>query len=160
MSEQKHSPEPWRIHVQNGGTRYVDTLTGANHYDSDYIAVVGGAMLPTEENDFEDDDGVICDNAQYYAKPISAENARRIVACVNACAGIATQTLELTSVGYIKDHLDNYQKLAILVKRLIENAHIFPSAMEVDCYEFDGEEWADEAEALLKACGVLVVING
>lgn len=71
----KHTPEPWR-------TGNVSTTVVA---DSDDGLHITGATGP--------------DALEYYggnliAESVSEENARRIVACVNACAGIPTEELE------------------------------------------------------------------
>lgn len=86
MSGDKHSPEPWR--VEQGSMRDIETATGTT--------VVWG----------HDD----------YSEPTMSEaNARRIVACVNACAGMSTEALE-------GDALDRLVHLAIEAEAYLANA--------------------------------------
>lgn len=60
----KHTPGPWALHCD--GTS--KTLTGADHYNEPYVAVVGS------------DGKVVCDNAHYYAQQVSREDMRLIAA--------------------------------------------------------------------------------
>lgn len=64
-----HTPEPWRI----GRTG----ITGA-------VSIVAGDRPPT----------LVTEVIQSCTDQPAMENARRIVACVNACAGIPTEELE------------------------------------------------------------------
>lgn len=78
------SPGPWALHRQPG-ERYTPTLTGAAHYDTDYIAVVANveAINPDESDDAEEmvyRKGVVCDNAGYYAQPVMENDAAFIAA--------------------------------------------------------------------------------
>ena len=57
----------WHLHIQPG-EKHTKTLTGAAHYDEDYVAVVDEAG------------NVVCDNAQFYAVRVSIEDARLIAA--------------------------------------------------------------------------------
>lgn len=70
----KHTPEPWHIE-ENGYDEWTLEIRDANRT---MIAAIG--FLGT------------------YSEP-NTENARRIVACVNACAGISTETLEKMDFG-------------------------------------------------------------
>lgn len=54
-----HSKGPWKVHRDKSGK----TLTGADHYDAEYVAVVSA------------DGEVICDNAHYYPVEINPEDA-------------------------------------------------------------------------------------
>lgn len=67
MSEQKHTPEPWS--VSEGLGRDYGSKSFGVAAKSPYHCVVPNLN-------------------------INQEDARRIVACVNACAGIPTETLE------------------------------------------------------------------
>ena len=73
MSENKYTPEPWRAF--NNGEGVVGV--GTDHSDVCWTRIEEGGWL--------DSDRTI---------DIDYENARRIVACVNACAGISTENLE------------------------------------------------------------------
>lgn len=74
MSENKHTPEPWRAF--NNGEGVVGV--GTDHSDVCWTRIEEGGWL--------DSDRTI--DTDY-------ENARRIVACINACAGIDTELLEI-----------------------------------------------------------------
>ncbi|WP_439829962.1 hypothetical protein [Aeromonas veronii] len=62
----KHTPEPWQVHQDASGDVFISSAETSFH-----IAEIGS----------EDDEAVIPD-------------ARRIVACVNACRGLPTDELE------------------------------------------------------------------
>jgi len=64
----KHSPEPWTVYAPGGYP------TSIYHGDRETLATID------EDHDCTQD--------------LTAANARRIVACVNACAGIPTELLE------------------------------------------------------------------
>ena len=68
MSENKHTPEPWRTAERSGFPFHVDDARGES------VAM----MLADDDHD----------------EQRGLDNARRIVACVNACAGISTENLE------------------------------------------------------------------
>lgn len=65
-----HTPGPWAFHCD--GTS--KTLTGADHYDEPYVAVVGS------------DGGVVCDNAHYYARGVHTDDMRLIAAAPDLLA--------------------------------------------------------------------------
>lgn len=65
MSEQKHTPEPWAAY-QDGKIEFGNI----NHF----IKSLAGDLISYGH--------------------LSKDDARRIVACVNACAGISTENLE------------------------------------------------------------------
>ena len=67
MSEQNHTPEPWSI----------DRFGGINAGEE--LLLLGGIRTPMTAGQRMDE---------------GKANARRIVACVNACAGISTDALE------------------------------------------------------------------
>lgn len=67
----KHTPEPWFYHCQGFSTVYIEARIGGGMLQE--IAACGPCQDGTEQQD---------------------ENARRIVACVNACAGVDTDLLE------------------------------------------------------------------
>ena len=74
MSENKHTPEPWRTDAECGFPQDI--------HDSK------GNLFLRCGSDF--------DNEIY-----GEANARRIVACVNACAGLPTEVLERYKLGVI-----------------------------------------------------------
>jgi hypothetical protein len=70
VEQSAHYPEPWSVRaleLHQGGT-------GLEMVDAD--------------------GDVISDNQTYYPKELEAGNARRIVACINYCAGTPTRVLE------------------------------------------------------------------
>lgn len=68
MSENKHTPEPWRTAERSGFPFHIDDARGES------VAM----MLADDDHD----------------EQRGLDNARRIVACVNACAGSSTEWLE------------------------------------------------------------------
>lgn len=79
MSESKHTPEPWEFGY--GQTREFGMCLGIglnNAPDWHVVAVVS----PADSVNHADE-----------------ANARRIVACVNACAGVDTECLEVAPIG-------------------------------------------------------------
>ena len=100
----KHTKEPWII----GGTVL-------DEYE-DYVRAI------------EDDIGAIiattCINGEFHTRDA---NAKRIVACVNACAGIANETLErytlynikeLNNDPYVHDLEQEIEMLEVRIERL------------------------------------------
>ena len=87
MGEDKHTKEPWDVEDIKFGVGY-----GINGRDGD--AVVWWA------SDLEPNNGIP-----------EGEDARRIVACVNACAGIPTEDLEAAAAQCTQwrrlDHLSD-----------------------------------------------------
>lgn len=75
------SKHPWRLHIEKPkevltGLWRVETLTDADHYGSNYVAVL-------------DSEGrVVADNADYYAQPITLEDARLIAAAPELLAAL------------------------------------------------------------------------
>lgn len=82
-----HTPGPWIFHI-SPAARYTETLTGASHYDEEYVAVVSSTGT------------VICDNAQYYSCSLDPNNARLIAA--------APELLEVATdlLNYAEMYLD------------------------------------------------------
>ena len=76
----EHTPEPWRL-IWWGSERYPFPLSIQSADDRYWIAR----------------DGQVSSEA----------NARRIVAAVNACSGIPTETLEKNGVGWIHTALQD-----------------------------------------------------
>lgn len=98
----KHTPEPWFYHRQGFSTVYIEARIGGGMLQE--IAACGPCQDGTEQQD---------------------ENARRIVACVNACRGLPTDELErkglVAAVGVepirwisVKDRMpSNYDEVMI-----------------------------------------------
>lgn len=117
----KYTPEPWRLHIVPG-QKQMQTITGAHHYDKDYIAVLGADFAPWDNEGYgEPAEGVVCDNAGYYAFPVTLENARRIVACVNALAGVPTEEIEKVFIHAqsIKDVVQQRDELIAALEQVI-----------------------------------------
>ena len=74
MNENKYTPEPWRAF--NNGEGVVGV--GTDHSDVCWTRIEEGGWLNSDRTIDTD-----------------YENARRIVACINACAGIDTELLEI-----------------------------------------------------------------
>ena len=94
-----HTKEPWKTGT-NGAPLYWWS----------------GQVIGSIEGDSE---GVIATCNQNYSE-LSTSNARRIVACVNACAGIETEELELNvpvldALDFLRAKLDRY---AIALSRI------------------------------------------
>lgn len=77
---QKHTPEPWQYHLGRGADPRFHVQTQGGYQ----IASTPPLHRDTRSHD---------ENTQREA------NARRIVVCVNACAGIPTEALEAGVVG-------------------------------------------------------------
>jgi hypothetical protein len=70
-----HAPEPWKIGEWSG------TVIGKSTHEGPHVAIGTG-------------DGGIIALCGPVSEPQSTEDARRIIACVNACKGIPTEELE------------------------------------------------------------------
>lgn len=83
----QHTPEPWRVCMDECDWGEGD-MHPVNYHGWGIVAGDGYvvATAPDECSHPVSDDCIFRDNFK--------ENARRIVACVNACAGIATEKLE------------------------------------------------------------------
>lgn len=78
MSEQKHTPEPWRVEC--------------DEYDDGNDGCQARAWPTVWAGDIE-----LIGAEGFYSelgRDFDIANARRIVACVNACAGLSTEILE------------------------------------------------------------------
>src|SRR5687768_13453333 len=87
----EHTSEPWRVIEQKrrpDGWRQT-FIAGADYPGAGIVADVNMARSPLPAID--------------HLPPDGAANARRIVACVNACAGIDTTALEGASVAALRD---------------------------------------------------------
>ena len=90
MNENKHTPEPWRTDAECGFPQDI--------HDSK------GSLFLRCGSDF--------DNEIY-----GEANARRIVACVNACAGCATEVLETAPVGFFNSTYGHPKYLEEITKQ-------------------------------------------
>lgn len=91
MSENKHTPEPWAIDPDDRPNMHWN-----NHIVSEAnpnIAICFMAHDGTEQNERGE------------------ANARRVVACVNACAGIPTEALESGEARSVRDELATIAEL-------------------------------------------------
>jgi hypothetical protein len=73
-----HSKEPWRVPVDNEGRRATWIVSSEDDGTVEY-------MYPETRKFYQ---------GELVAESMSADDARRIVACVNFCAGITTDELE------------------------------------------------------------------
>lgn len=96
MNENKHTPEPWRSFNNGQGVVGVST----DRSDVCWTRIEEGGWL--------DSDRTI---------DIDYENARRIVACVNACAGCATEVLETAPVGFFNSTYGHPKYLEKITKQ-------------------------------------------
>ena len=113
MSENKHTPEPWRTDAECGFPQDI--------HDSK------GNLFLRCGSDF--------DNEIY-----GEANARRIVACVNACAGCATEVLETAPVGFFNSTYGHPKYLEEITKQrdeLLAALERFMDSHE-ECTDFDG----------------------
>lgn len=90
MNENKHTPEPWRTDAECGFPQDI--------HDSK------GSLFLRCGSDF--------DNEIY-----GEANARRITACVNACAGCATEVLETAPVGFFNSTYGHPKYLEEITKQ-------------------------------------------
>lgn len=119
MSENKYTPEPWRAF--NNGEGVVGV--GTDHSDVCWTRIGEGGWLNSDRTIDTD-----------------YENARRIVACVNACAGISTENLE--------DNLPVLQLARRYNQTLKQRDELLAAA---EAIEINGEECLDfdECTAML-----------
>lgn len=92
-----HTPEPWAAYDLDGSTPYIGNkaANGRPGWEHETIADLFRDM----------DDGTSVVGAMNEPYPNAAANARRIVACVNACAGIPTDKLEQLTPANVSDAL-------------------------------------------------------
>ena len=103
MSENKHTPEPWRTDAECG--------------------------FPQDIHDSKGNLFLSC-GSDFYNEVYGEANARRITACVNACEGIPTDALErsksldefMRSMKVIEQQRDSFKDDAEYNKRRAEDA--------------------------------------
>lgn len=90
MSDMKHTPEPWEFHAQGDADEWCLLTAGGKRWVIAFRQ--NGELLDVEQE----------------------ANARRIVACVNACAGINTEALEelgpIAAMMYSGDQMARHQR--------------------------------------------------
>lgn len=107
MNNETHTPEPWFIgdtpgylalgQWKDGKSRFSDPITIRSASHTEEIATVWTYLLPTDAN------------------------ARRIVACVNYCAGIPTKLLEERAVTEWEDSIQRQRDaLAEALRKLLK----------------------------------------
>lgn len=108
MSENKHTPEPWAYYDDRKSTGRIEIVGLGKTVSRIYLSV------PDED----------------------VANARRITACVNACAGIDTELLEIIE--------DNDKTLAGVIANVEKQRDELLAALErfmdshEECTDFDG----------------------
>lgn len=135
MSEQKHTPEPWAAY-QDGKIEFGNI----NHF----IKSLAGDLVSYGH--------------------LSKDDARRIVACVNACAGIDTSHLEkyglpdfAQKISDLRDQRDSFKDAAAYNKQRAEDAERQRDELISDvehCYRMLLSE-PDTKGALFKAENIL-----
>ncbi len=128
-NDTKHTKEPW-------------------YYDKD-----GDAISPEHNRSVE-----VCsissmdlrDNGRYCSGAITDANARRIVACVNACAGLDNYELEVLAHGTAKDEIElannliaeKQQRITDLERQLADAKFLADKRLEdlIECRKWYDEE--------------------
>lgn len=93
MSKTQHTPGPWRANKDHFGAVRSEpgfSIKGSNSEGVNAIAFLWSRDVEAEQE----------------------ANARRIVACVNACEGISTEALE---AGAVKETLETLEKISRLI---------------------------------------------
>ena len=144
----KHTQEPWQVHHDIDAGEWPMIMAGG--------VVAGKIIANVNPKSF------CCVGGDFVEMP-SADNARRIVACVNFCAGISTENLEdneplswLTEqYNAVKDQRD---ELLAALQGMIDIAN---DSQGVAGYHLNGEvaDWG-EFEEWQAACDAIAKING
>lgn len=102
MTDNKHTQEPWHFDGWNG------TVTGisGNVFSGTHAAVWA-----------KDNDTLICPTGIAGLDDESVANAQRIVACVNACAGIPTDELEKFGPDFLSHYTAMKEVEAVVDER-------------------------------------------
>ena len=100
----KHTPEPWRIDVDP------DAFTGGVHICGDSDDPTNGAGICG-----------LWDGQAELSPSEQKANAMRIVACVNACAGMSDDDLETFSDGSLKSWIDEAEETLEAVCNAVED---------------------------------------
>jgi hypothetical protein len=116
-----HTPEPWAAHYGSGKI-YTETFyPGVNHTKKVVAEVKAHDLYQNTHNTSE-----------------AEANARRIVAAVNACAGIPTEALEQ---GVIAE----------MLSALHDAMDIIQSDYTIDAYEYDPADMRSQIEVRVQA---------
>jgi hypothetical protein len=81
----EHTPEPWTTGSATESSNFGDWQARIRAKDSNGNVTVAKVLSGNGK--------------EHDTKEVAEANARRIVACVNACAGISTETLDKRGVG-------------------------------------------------------------
>jgi hypothetical protein len=90
MNQIKHAPEPWKM------TDADDTDVCIFAANDNWLANVGINVF----------NGSIADEHLQFLFDMDKANARRVVACVNACEGVTNEVLELFELGKVISQRD------------------------------------------------------
>ena len=82
-----HSPEPW-MHAPDYDENDGDVILASN--DANVAIVLSSPIFADAQN-------------EKYPREVVIANAERIVACVNACAGLSTEQLEALEQGGVNE---------------------------------------------------------
>lgn len=96
MNENKHTPEPWSVDPDS--TDYYASILDADGADTILLGDYGDWWM-------------------------TKANARRIVACVNACAGIETGHLEKYGLPDLAQKISDLRKQRDELLKALENTH-------------------------------------
>lgn len=128
----EHTPEPWiSLEVKGLSWEHDFIAIGADDY------AIARLLLPLYRNKNVDGSDDVISQRQW-------ANARRIVACVNACKGIATEALEAEGIGSMKPLAEDYVRLL---------AALPASGIEDMAREMGGEEYVGRLNAFLEGEG-------
>lgn len=136
--EQKHTPEPWRV-SGNGTMRFIDASVGNG------MAQEVATCMRVEHGDME-------------------ANARRIVACVNACEGIPTDYLESKDDDATKIAKRGYAEILTLRQQrdiLLEALEcLFDSYKRLTDSGDAGNWWVEDTDEGKKALTAIAAVKG
>lgn len=127
----KHTPEPWII------------PSGEHHITSAANDEVRKYWCITTR-----------DTGRHYPPEVSNANARRIVACINACAGFSTEDLEIAPEKSLHNLALFSKQLNEQREELLEALENMVSMMDSGDEHGHGSEWYKKAKsAIAKAKG-------
>jgi hypothetical protein len=125
----QHTPDPWAVHPLNG--RVIVDSSGA--------AIVQ-LLLP--------------DGGSLESRPLAKANARRIVACVNACAGMKNPSAEINRMKCaVIESVDHYTEVEEqLAKAEQQHAELLSALHDISHIASAKENWV---HAELARCGFI-----
>lgn len=120
-----HSKTPWKVHS-------MEQFHSAGEFGIEIVSADGN---------------VIADNQTYYPAAISEPDARRIVAAVNACAGLSTDLLEKAALTAA--HIEERERLSFCTQKIEEerdqlqqqNAQLLAALRDVISWVPGREKW-------------------